>query len=511
MKYLTSILFAVLAPCLALAQSTGDVQLPVKSSSGPLTPVWITKTPGKILGWDNSGNLGAVTVTSSPAWSSITGTPTTLSGYGITDSITAATAASTYQPLITNGSLALSVLSTNPLARTNHTGTQAWSTITSTPTTLSGYGITSVPWGTITSTPTTLSSYGITDAITAATVSSTYAPLANAALTGTPTVSPGPSLLAIGAYIPSTAWVSSYVAPLGSTAVGYIQGGGNDSTGVVADPFHPFVTIQAAYNAGARVFCLGVGSFGDLSGGTDDILLVGLGATRSAVGNISNQSGNIYGNGRNAVSVSSIYIVAPDGTAGTNGDPSNEIPPGDGAIGSDAPNITVTGVNCASDIVLVSGNGGAGGYGGDTTAGTSPFHGGNGGNGGAAGILTVNDSILGGYAVSYAGQGGQGGQGSNYIDNNGPGANGGNGGNGGTAGQVILNNCIVGGMYSAAANGGAAGPAGTGSSTGDAGAAGTAGAAGNVTTYFTRSLSGLSNGESQSFWGSLINGTFYTD
>jgi len=48
---------------------------------------------------------------------------------------------------------------------------QPWSTITSTPTTLAGYGITdaaplvhSQPWSTITATPTTLAGYGITDA-----------------------------------------------------------------------------------------------------------------------------------------------------------------------------------------------------------------------------------------------------------------------------------------------------------------------------------------------------------
>lgn len=120
--------------------AVGDVQLGVKSEEGPLTPVWITKTAGKVIGWNGSGDLGPITV--STAFSDLTGKPTTLAGYGISDSITAALAASTYEPIITTGSLALSKLATNPLARANHTGTQAWSTITSTPTTLSGYGIT---------------------------------------------------------------------------------------------------------------------------------------------------------------------------------------------------------------------------------------------------------------------------------------------------------------------------------------------------------------------------------
>jgi hypothetical protein len=44
-------------------------------------------------------NLRAINDPASVAWAVITGTPTTLAGYGITDGITAATAASTYAPL----------------------------------------------------------------------------------------------------------------------------------------------------------------------------------------------------------------------------------------------------------------------------------------------------------------------------------------------------------------------------------------------------------------------------
>lgn len=40
-----------------------------------------------------------------------------------------------------SAAIALSKLATDPLARGNHTGTQAWSTLTTTPTTLAGYGI----------------------------------------------------------------------------------------------------------------------------------------------------------------------------------------------------------------------------------------------------------------------------------------------------------------------------------------------------------------------------------
>jgi len=57
------------------------------------------------------------------AWSTITSTPTTLSGYGITDAVSSSDARLTD-------------------ARTPTAHNQAWSTITSTPTTLTGYGIT---------------------------------------------------------------------------------------------------------------------------------------------------------------------------------------------------------------------------------------------------------------------------------------------------------------------------------------------------------------------------------
>jgi hypothetical protein len=57
------------------------------------------------------------------AWSTITSTPTTLSGYGITDAVGSSDARLTD-------------------SRTPTAHNQAWSTITSTPTTLSGYGIT---------------------------------------------------------------------------------------------------------------------------------------------------------------------------------------------------------------------------------------------------------------------------------------------------------------------------------------------------------------------------------
>jgi len=71
------------------------------------TEVWMTagsayklvlKTSTSVSVW-TMDNLSGINDVSSVAWSAITGEPTTLAGYGITDGITAATAASTYAPL----------------------------------------------------------------------------------------------------------------------------------------------------------------------------------------------------------------------------------------------------------------------------------------------------------------------------------------------------------------------------------------------------------------------------
>jgi hypothetical protein len=146
----------------------------------------ILSDPGadRILFWDESANevkyltastgltITGTNITSSgggggsSAWADITGKPTTLSGYGITDaqpldsdltSIAALSTTSFGRGLLTASALtaaglgltngaAIDTLGANGsayyLARGNHTGTQSWSTLTGTPTTLSGYGIT---------------------------------------------------------------------------------------------------------------------------------------------------------------------------------------------------------------------------------------------------------------------------------------------------------------------------------------------------------------------------------
>ena len=134
-------------------------------SSGAYVQIVVNHaTPGLYYYCGNHSGMGAGSVAAtSNIWSNITSTPTTIAGYGITDAFDGAYGSLTGAPT-----------------------TYGWATITGTPTTISGYGITDAfdgaygsltgtpstftpsahnqAWSTITGTPTTISGYGITDA-----------------------------------------------------------------------------------------------------------------------------------------------------------------------------------------------------------------------------------------------------------------------------------------------------------------------------------------------------------
>jgi len=69
-----------------------------------------------------------------------------------------------------------------------------------------------VAWADVTSTPTTLAGYGITDGITAATAATTYAPINNAGLTGTTTIQDAAATSHTAGYldVPQNAKTTSY-------------------------------------------------------------------------------------------------------------------------------------------------------------------------------------------------------------------------------------------------------------------------------------------------------------
>jgi hypothetical protein len=118
-------------------------------------------------------------------WSLVTGKPTTIAGYGITDLNSLGDArwvqlAGAYANPTWITALAWSKLTGVPLTFAPSAHTHPWSEITSTPTTIAGYGITDFnslgdarwsllghthTFASITSKPTTLSGYGITDGV----------------------------------------------------------------------------------------------------------------------------------------------------------------------------------------------------------------------------------------------------------------------------------------------------------------------------------------------------------
>ncbi len=198
MKNPILILITVLASLsLTLREASADPTLPAAAarqlSANPATGAMTWPLPGDFRAANGFGSMStqnanavAITggtingvsitgVTASAAWATITGKPTTITGYGITDAqpldsdLTGIAALSTtaygrsFLPLADAAAartlLGLGSVATTPassydlsgaaataqafaIQRGNHTGTQPWGTITGAPTTLPGYGIT---------------------------------------------------------------------------------------------------------------------------------------------------------------------------------------------------------------------------------------------------------------------------------------------------------------------------------------------------------------------------------
>ena len=157
---------------------------------------------GTLPALDGSNLTGVVA--SSVAFADVTATPTTLAGYGITDAYTQAQVDSAIAD-VTAGHFSFDITGDDSTVRSVTSGSTiaikgggdvttasdvdgnitisftqdtAFGSLTGTPTTLSGYGITDAfdgTFGSLTGTPTTLSGYGITDAYTKAEVDSAVA------------------------------------------------------------------------------------------------------------------------------------------------------------------------------------------------------------------------------------------------------------------------------------------------------------------------------------------------
>ena len=115
MRYLSSLalvaLLTILSYCAAASvahgQTAGDYYF-LKWDGTKFVEVYRSPNSTDLIGYDGSGNLANIPrntfapLSHTQAWSTITATPTTLSGYGITDAITAAAVAAAYHPLNAN-------------------------------------------------------------------------------------------------------------------------------------------------------------------------------------------------------------------------------------------------------------------------------------------------------------------------------------------------------------------------------------------------------------------------
>ena len=134
---------------------------------------------GESLVWD--GSSWGPSAVFDGTWGSLTGTPTTIAGYGITDAFNGAYGSLTGVPSIPSALTDLSitdgtngqVLTTDGSGVFTFTtvvsggGSNAWGDITGTPTTIAGYGIADAfngAFSSLSGKPTTITGYGITDA-----------------------------------------------------------------------------------------------------------------------------------------------------------------------------------------------------------------------------------------------------------------------------------------------------------------------------------------------------------
>lgn len=181
-------------------------------------------------------------------------------------------------------------------------------------------------------------------------------------------------------------WENVTLIPISTPGIAHVNSGGDDSTGAIGDPSKPYLTAQAAWDDGARVFEFGAGSFSfshtENTGGTSNVFVRGLGRANTSLAITWTGTTGATGND-------------PAGTGGTGGTPTDLFLSSDKSV---ALSLTISG--------------GTGGVGGAGTAGdgeTSSGVGGSGGSGGNAPSFTLYGCHV--TALSYAaGIGGAGGQ-----------------------------------------------------------------------------------------------------
>jgi hypothetical protein len=181
-----------------------------------------------------------------------------------------------------------------------------------------------------------------------------------------------------------------------------VHSGGNDTTGAIGDPSLPYLTAQAAWDDGARVFELGAGSFSVThysnvaTTAEEKVFFRGVGKDRTDVtlnwyGEGGSEGGTGYKPsalllGSDKSVLFNVLLEGGGGGGGVEGTPGTEETPGgsggSGGQGSDAPSFTI--FACAlSSLTVQGGSGGTGGAGGS--------------DGGAGGGSSGSGGTLGGF------------------------------------------------------------------------------------------------------------------
>ena len=193
------------------------------------------------------------------------------------------------------------------------------------------------------------------------------------------------------------------VSSLSATA--WIDKLGNDSAGEIGNIQKPYLTMQSAFNAGAKMFHIGAGTFdGITTAGNIDISFIGTGLNKTTIVgiNATNSFSNSYSINIQDLGVQSALI----NTIQTIGENSPNDPSINGGNGGDVKinNIKVGDIN---------------NYGGNGAAGTSGYQN-NGSNGGISGSIEIRNICYASTINNYGGNGGS------TYDSNGYGGNGGN-------------------------------------------------------------------------------------
>ncbi len=225
----------------------------------------------------------------------------------------------------------------------------------------------------------------------------------------------------------------------------WVESTGHDGTGAVGNPAKPYLTMQAAYTAGARELYLGEGTFAGITkAGSIDVRLMGHGKSKTSVTLLKSTDGGDVSVQDLGVWSLSIMTLTTERAALTT----------PGASGLAMGSLGLHNVYIVGNVAGIGQDGIAGGAGG-------AYPGGNGGNG--ANLTVFGRVFIGGTLDVFGGLGGAAGDDGDSSDQN--------GGAGGSSGNIIVVGSlrVVGVVNAYGAGGGApflsgtAGAAGSGS------------------------------------------------